>query len=567
MHSGGANASILRAAGPFALQRLRAVAENTVIEHVLSIFQHVLSIILLIVCIVFVNWVFGTNRDQSHLTPVESYGATASVFLYLLRSIPYLSVPFAVTNIIGFVTMNLWPTGPKFQVPKTRIPFLCFRVVTRGLFPDLVKSNVNRNIEVCYKAGLDNFKFEVVTDNSLNLPKSALIRELVVPETYVTRNNSHFKARALQYCLQSDINILSDDDWIVHLDEETILTEGSVIGLANFAGQELGSIAQGVITYANEEVVNWWTTLADSVRVSVDLGMMRFCFKRLNCPAFGFKGSYIIVKVSVEKKIGFDFGPCGSIAEDVFFALTAWKLGYKFNFVDGEMWEKSPFSLGDYVKQRKRWFVGHIYTILSSEIPIKCKLCLIPTDLGWLLLFGNILNFPASFVFPIPMPLILNVIAGSMGGVMIFLFIFGTIKSISIRKYGLPRKVLFILWTVISIPLAACLDATASLYGVITCNSGGFHIVEKEVKPPSSYYKTNDSMVRTVMKKVGTVKYKVWTLKNTECQHIDNQGWERGEKCIENEEQGQDCEEQGRESQEYEDDCQGMGHDIKMLSG
>ncbi|KAL3889655.1 hypothetical protein ACJMK2_001989 [Sinanodonta woodiana] len=487
--------SILRSAEAYARQRVRSVAKHNVIEHMLSIFQHVLSIMLLIFCIVIFNWVFRTNQDQSHMTPVEWYGYSASVFLYLLRSIPYLSVPFAVTNILGFVTMNLWPTAPKLQVSKTKIPFLCFRIVTRGLFPDLVKSNVKINIDVCYKAGLDNFKFEVVTDNPLNLPKSALIRELVVPETYVTRNNSFFKARALHYCLQSEINILSDDDWLVHLDEETILTEGSVIGLANFAGQELGSIGQGVITYANEEVVNWWTTLLDSVRVSVDFGMMRFCFKRLNCPAFGFKGSYIIVKVSVEKKIGFDFGPRGSIAEDVVFALTAWKMGYKFNFVEGEMWEKSPFSLVDYVKQRKRWFVGHMYTILSSEIPLKCKLWLIPTDLGWLLLFGNILNFPVSFVFPIPMPIALNVIAGSMGGLMIFLFIFGSIKSISIRKYGLIRKVLFILWTVISIPLAACLDASASLYGVITRDSGGFHIVEKEVKPAVSYPKTNESIV------------------------------------------------------------------------
>ncbi|KAK3603475.1 hypothetical protein CHS0354_030316 [Potamilus streckersoni] len=494
MHSGGSNVSILRAAGPSVLQRLRVVAEHTAIQYVLSIFQHVLSITLLIICIVFVNWVFGTTGDQSHLTPVEWYGYTASVLLYILRSIPYLSVPFAVTNILGLVTMNLWPLGPKLQVPKTKIPFLCFRVVTRGLFPDLVKSNVQRNIEVCYKVGLENFKFEVVTDNSLNLPKSALIRELVVPATYVTRNNSLFKARALHYCLESDVNILSDDDWIVHLDEETVLTEGSLIGLANFAGQELGLVGQGVITYANEEVVNWWTTLADSVRVSVDLGMMRFCFKKLNCPAFGFKGSYIIVKESVEKKIGFDFGPRGSIAEDVFFALTAWKLGYKFNFVEGEMWEKSPFSLGDYIKQRKRWFVGHMYTLLSSEIPLKCKICMIPTDLGWLLLFGNILNFPTSFALPIPMPLILNVTAGSMGGLVLFLFIFGSIKSISIRKYGLFRKLLLILWTVICIPLAACLDAAASLYGVFTRNSGGFHIVKKEVNP-SSYLKTNDSIV------------------------------------------------------------------------
>lgn len=399
----------------------------------------------------------------------------------MLRCIPYLSIPFGITNILGIVTMNTFPTAPTLQEVKAKIPFMCFRVVTRGLYPDLVRRNVERNIETCYRVGLDNFKFEVVTDNALNLQKSALVRELVVPTDYVTKNNSLFKARALQYCNEPAVNILSDDDWVIHLDEETLLTESSTIGLANFASQNHGDIGQGVISYANEEIVNWWTTLADSVRVTVDLGMMRYSFKKLGCPLMGFKGSYIIAKESVEKDVGFDFGPKGSVAEDVMFALVAWSRGYKFNFVEGEMWEKSPFTLGDYIKQRKRWFVGHMYTLMSSEIPLKCKLGLIPTDLGWFLLVGNILNFPASFAFPIPLPLVLNVTAGSMGGLILFMFLFGSIKSFSLRKYGFIKKTVLVLATVPVIPLAACLDAAASVYGFYTRNSGGFHIVKKEI--------------------------------------------------------------------------------------
>lgn len=399
------------------------------------------------------------------------------VFVKLVRKL--ISRVFCLS---GIVTMNTFPQAPKLKQVKAKIPFMCFRVVTRGLYPDLVKNNVERNIKTCYKVGLDNFKFEVVTDNALHLPKTALIRELVVPSDYQTRKNSLFKARALQYCNEPAVSILSNDDWVVHLDEETLLTENSTIGLANFASENYGDIGQGVISYANEEIVNWWTTLADSVRVSVDLGMMRFSFRKLGCPLMGFKGSYIIAKESVEKDIGFDFGPKGSVAEDVMFALVAWSRGYKFNFVEGEMWEKSPFTLGDYIKQRKRWFVGHMFTLLNEDIPLKCKLGMIPTDLGWFLLVGNILNFPASFAFPIPLPLVLNIIAGSMGGLILFLFLFGSIKSFSLRKYGLLRKVCIVFATVFVIPLAACLDAAASVYGFYTRNSGGFHIVLKETQ-------------------------------------------------------------------------------------
>ena len=70
-----------------------------------------------------------------------------------------------------------------------------------------------------------------------------------------------------------------------------------------------------------------------------------------------------------------------------------------------------------------------------------------------------------------------------MGGLILFLFLFGSIKSFSLRKYGLFRKVLIVLGTVPIIPLAACLDAAASVYGFYTRNSGGFHIVKKETVP------------------------------------------------------------------------------------
>lgn len=300
----------------------------------------------------------------------------------------------------------------------------------------------------------------------------------MVPSGYVTKHNSLFKAHALQYCNEPEINTLSNDDWVVHLDEE-----GSAIGLANFASGNHGDVGQGVISYANEEIVNWWTTLADSVRVTVDLGMLRFSFRKLGCPLMGFKGSYIIAKESVEKDVGFDFGPKGSVAEDVLFALVAWKQGYTFNFVEGEMWEKSPFTLGDYIKQRKRWFTGHVFVLLRPDIPLKCKIGMIPSDLGWFLMFGNILNILVSFVCPIPLPLALNVTAGCMGGLGIFMFIFGSIKSFSLRKYVFFRKTLIVVGTIPIIPLVMVLDAIASLYGVYTQNSLGFHIVNKETTP------------------------------------------------------------------------------------
>ena len=47
---------------------------------------------------------------------------------------------------------------------------------------------------------------------------------------------------------------LDDDDWIVHLDEETILSDGSVKGIVDFVCEGRHQFGQGVITYANEKV-------------------------------------------------------------------------------------------------------------------------------------------------------------------------------------------------------------------------------------------------------------------------------------------------------------------------
>jgi len=65
---------------------------------------------------------------------------------------------------------------------------------------------VQRNVNICLDAGLDNFMVEVVTDKSVNLAVNDLrTRELVVPTEYKTKSGAMFKARALQYCLEDEV--------------------------------------------------------------------------------------------------------------------------------------------------------------------------------------------------------------------------------------------------------------------------------------------------------------------------------------------------------------------------
>ena len=88
---------------------------------------------------------------------------------------------------------------------------------------------------------------QVVTDKTINLKEEKRVIETVVNSTYKPKSGALNKARALQFCLEEDTNILKDDDWIVHLDEETLLTESSVRGILNFINSGKHSFGQGMI--------------------------------------------------------------------------------------------------------------------------------------------------------------------------------------------------------------------------------------------------------------------------------------------------------------------------------
>ena len=55
--------------------------------------------------------------------------------------------------------------------------------------------------------------FQVVTDEPIGLAASEAFRrveEIVVPTTYRTKSGAKFKSRALQYCLEDEVNRLGN---------------------------------------------------------------------------------------------------------------------------------------------------------------------------------------------------------------------------------------------------------------------------------------------------------------------------------------------------------------------
>lgn len=90
--------------------------------------------------------------------------------------------------------------------------------------------------------------------NAIATTDNKRIIETVVPASYRTKSGALNKSRALQFCLEDDINFLGENDWIIHLDEETLLTERSVKGILNFITDGKHDIGQGLVTYASNPV-------------------------------------------------------------------------------------------------------------------------------------------------------------------------------------------------------------------------------------------------------------------------------------------------------------------------
>ncbi|XP_057335509.1 beta-1,4-mannosyltransferase egh-like [Microplitis mediator] len=405
--------------------------------------------------------------------------SSLTILLNFMKFATLMSLPHILFNMLGLILYDAFPGKVKLKGSPLLTPFINIRVVTRGDYPQLVKTNVTRNLKTCMDAGLKNFKIEVVAGKPIGLMSHRRIRELVIPSEYRTKSGALFKARALQYCLEDGVNELTDHDWIVHLDEETLLTENSIHGILNFVLDGKHPFGQGLITYANETVVNWITTVADSCRVVDDMGKLRFQFRMFHRPLFSIKGSFLVAQAGAEKHVTFDNGLDGSIAEDCFFALKADSLGYTFDFIEGEMWEMSVFTISDFIRQRTRWNHGIYLVITSNLIPLKNKVCVAFMWISLQLLPFSIISGFLTFVINLDYYILIDLPSIFISIITIYTYIYGSLQSFSFENYSTLSSVVSKILLLFS-PLTVVLECIALVYALFDRNYYKFYVVNKE---------------------------------------------------------------------------------------
>lgn len=382
-----------------------------------------------------------------------------------------------------------------------------FRYVTRGTNPVLVNKNVAVAESVLTASGLplDRWCLEVVTDNPVLCSTHGhgpRVSEVVVPSSFVCPNGGKYKARALHYAINAELEIpIHDHDWIVHLDEETSFDIHTVCACyahclkqnAEVAAdvKQVPNIGQGPIVYNYGHVPDFQLgALADVRRVSDDLIFFRATWE-IGRPYVGMHGSFVVASQKTEKLIGFDHGDAGSVTEDAYFALYAWgKMDLKFSWIDAFMFEQSPFCIMDFIRQRARWFHGLNLIIATNGdvIPLRCRLPLACAVIAWCAV-GTMV-----FLGTVGVGLVLLMLGGeytaplqfTLGGnpLLIWYFMLGFMINVSPHAGGWDRWLLS-LWMVSSLlTVFAFMEAGGLILGLklLWDARPAFYVVQKERK-------------------------------------------------------------------------------------
>lgn len=330
------------------------------------------------------------------------------------------------------------------------------------------------------EAPLFPYTVELVTDQVLPVPESDAVTTILVPPDYQTPAGARFKARALNYALEA--STVSDTTWLFHLDEETHITPSVVRGIRSAIIDEEASgelrIGQGVVLYHRDIGQHPFLTLADSVRTGDDLGRFRLQHQ-FGQTAFGMHGSFILVRSDVEKDVGFDLGPSGSVTEDAWWSLVEMTRGHRSRWVDGYCVEQSTRSLGDFIKQRRRWFIGLCLVCLRAPTRFWHRIALVSSvalwGVGWLGWWSISI---AVVAFDVRIPLVVFLVGSISLTAYSALYVLGLELNLDQRGVRWYARIPWHILQVLLLPVFSLLEGSAVVYGVIRPDFD-FHVVKK----------------------------------------------------------------------------------------
>ena len=116
-------------------------------------------------CVCMLTWISlfirtAQNQDEIIENPQEKYGLFVTVILVIFRCLSLLAFPQTFLNFISLLIFDTYKGKVQLKVAPTSAPFFTVRVVTRGLYPNLVEKTVRKNQETFLEVGCEDFAIE-----------------------------------------------------------------------------------------------------------------------------------------------------------------------------------------------------------------------------------------------------------------------------------------------------------------------------------------------------------------------------------------------------------------------
>lgn len=385
-----------------------------------------------------------------------------------------------VPSVLGLIGAVLFRHNDRLDDLQPIDHFVAWRIVSRGTNREALAATVRRVQEEMAKTPLFPYIIETVTDVPAQLPPSEDLVCITVPDSYMPPRKSKFKARALHYALQE--SPLPGEAWLVHLDEETQPTPSGVKGIAAMVAEEEASgrlrIGQGALLYHRSWREHPFLTLADNMRTGDDLA--RFYLQHVfGVTIFGLHGSYIVCRNDVERRVGFDFGPVGSITEDAFWALKCMQDGSRSRWVDGYLEEQSTQSVVDFIKQRRRWYHGLVLVSLYAPVRWEYRASLFVNTVLWAMTpMGTVYTVANLFVGGTTNEVV-RILADFSLAFYVMLYVVGAMANMDEQgTWSWGETVKWYVLQVVLVPVFSMVEASAVVYALVKPETG-FHVVKK----------------------------------------------------------------------------------------
>jgi len=284
-----------------------------------------------------------------------------------------------------------------------------------------------------------------------------------VPDSYNPPNGCKYKARSLQYALEQrkKRGEINSRIWIFLLDEESFITEQTLSSLVKYIEQPTPKpVAEGPIIYPNKFFKNIITSFGECMRPYI-------CYDCVYQMTSGkgplhMHGSNLLVRSDIEALVGWDHYLVDA-SEDQRFGWEAHRLlGDIFGWHGGLIEEQPPFRIKDYIRQRRRWFVGNVHNMIYSKVRLRKKIHISFRWSTWS--FGFLAGLVSFFALVIPqaipdilrLPLLLNTFVWAVG------YQIGLRHNLEPIKLSKLKKVLLHFAMLILTPLIGLIETYAA---------------------------------------------------------------------------------------------------------